>query len=1287
MKRVSSPEGEEENIYGLGGLLDDEEDALDGLMAPELKRRFIHDSNETATATRHEEVDFEVAVLMPRQVLRNDDENEHIDPHDYHDGEETEAEEPLGKKKDTGPDYTKQDLLHSNYTLGKQTYPQCYQRTAAPRLDPLVDELVFQHVETTYGMDLKEECPVVRIWGVTANGHSVLIEDRTFLPYFFVAIPTDEEQQHIHRRLEAFLCERFHTERVAVMKKPEDWDDDERPWEPPAPWESYVFQMAVEERARPLCGPDQPDVRMVRVTLRAPSHVAAARNALEQANRAVVSKRYITYEANVPFELRYMIDHNIYGCQWLRLSPGVCQQNKRECSNAQYEWRIRSQIRHTEKWEPLATSDIGPKRILFYDIEVFRKERGFPVAKQDPVIMIACALQVAGTIRHKVCFALQCLTARSIGTEDGINTGSYCPLETTKEAHEEKTEDGGTPHVTVYVYEDERELLMAFHQYWKECDPDAYSGWNIDNFDMPYLAGRAHALGIYQQFMCLTRMNYKRCWIRESRTESKAHGVRISKELLCEGRFSFDGLLFMLRGQTDKHPSYKLNYFSKLYLGDEKLDVDYSQIPILFEGTDEDRTRLLWYCLKDTLLPGRILAKRMAIVNGVEQSRVTGVPLKWLLSRGQGVKTFSGLLRKKQLHEHPASRSAPPRPTAGGHVEEPMRGFYQSPTVTVDFASLYPTIMQAYNICYTTKVSRAWAQQHLKPDDYHSPFPSVDAIPLDGETNAKKRKLSKKERDRIAAEQSRAGQETNFVFVKSHIRPGVLPTMLADFMKARSNVKTMMKSMKDTDPLYRVYDGRQLALKVVCNSVYGFVKGFTVRDDDLMEAVTSWGRHLWGQVATKIKTVFTGRMVVDCAKTRAAGLDPEQEPAPDEEDRRVRIPCVPRIVYGDTDSVMTNFGDITLAEAIRFGKEISAECNKDFPKPISLTFETVKLVALFLNRKRYAALQLERFVEGERMADAIARAQLNEDNTAFKGLESKRRDNAPIGGGTQARVLEIILHEQDVAKAESYVKETIRSLLMAEVDMSQLVITKGLSKSEEQYARGGTKQQHVELRKRIQLRALETGEMVPETGDRVPYVMIRGTANKKGKNASKASELSEDPLYAMRNGIPIDTDYYIYKQIMPAVLRVFTGIWEPERCWEIESSMPETALRTFKAYQRLFSPSLPHMQVKRVARVRNFGMAAFVQVLPACLGCGTLLAKDATVPVCRHCDLATVRAKKEAEQVAKLKAHDEAWAICRKCQGGSFGKVTCSNVSCGNFFHRERVVTDLEDIVKEMKRF
>lgn len=52
------------------------------------------------------------------------------------------------------------------------------------------------------------------------------------------------------------------------------------------------------------------------------------------------------------------------------------------------------------------------------------------------------------------------------------------------------------------------------------------------------------------------------------------------------------------------------------------------------------------YCLKDAYLPLRLLDKLMAIINYMEMARVTGVPLAYLLSRGQQIKVVSQLLRK-----------------------------------------------------------------------------------------------------------------------------------------------------------------------------------------------------------------------------------------------------------------------------------------------------------------------------------------------------------------------------------------------------------------------------------------------------------------------------------------------------------------------------------------------------------------------------------------------------------------------------------------------------------------
>lgn len=411
-------------------------------------------------------------------------------------------------------------------------------------------------------------------------------------------------------------------------------------------------------------------------------------------------------------------------------------------------------------------------RYLSFDIEAKRKKRGFCRADEDPCVLICAALYQVGTgTIHRVAFALVDDPSHGVG-----------PIE-------------GNP--TVYVCADERDMLLAFAQYVRESDPEAFTGWNITGFDWPYLCGRAKTLGVLESFLMMSRLATQPAWMREQMFQSKAYGAKKSNEMVCEGRFDYDGLVFMLRGQMTKYRSYKLNAISKEVLGDQKVDVDYSQIPALHEGSDDDRARLTWYCIKDCLLPLELLDKLMAVINGIEQSRVTGVPIKWLLSRGQGVKTFSNILRYEDSVEVVPSRSPKINNqfTAGGYVRDPIAGYYRWPLATLDFSSLYPSIMQAYNICYSTVESLAWARANMQPGDYW--------IQYDPD-----------------------GKELDFCFVKKHIREGVLPKLLTALLGQRAYVKGLMKTVDKTTQksLYDVLDGRQLALKVVCNSVYGFLK-------------------------------------------------------------------------------------------------------------------------------------------------------------------------------------------------------------------------------------------------------------------------------------------------------------------------------------------------------------------------------------------------------------------------------------------------------------------------------
>lgn len=89
-------------------------------------------------------------------------------------------------------------------------------------------------------------------------------------------------------------------------------------------------------------------------------------------------------------------------------------------------------------------------------------------------------------------------------------------------------------------------------------------------------------------------------------------------------------------------------------------------------------------------------------------ARVTGVPINFLFKRGQQIKVVSQILRKiRDLDLLIPSETSKGNAKGqvgfqGAYVLEPKVGFYTHPVATLDFASLYPSIMMAHNLCYTT---------------------------------------------------------------------------------------------------------------------------------------------------------------------------------------------------------------------------------------------------------------------------------------------------------------------------------------------------------------------------------------------------------------------------------------------------------------------------------------------------------------------------------------------------------------------------------------------------------
>ncbi|KAG0298991.1 DNA-directed DNA polymerase delta [Dissophora globulifera] len=891
------------------------------------------------------------------------------------------------------------ELLQETNQAAKVEDPSLlWLRPAYNKINPKTDALVFQQIEADEYMDPEKHVPVVRFYGITEIGNSVICHVTGFLPYFYVPAPVGFKIENIPALKSAL---EVGIERGNSVVKIE-WKLKES---------IYGYHGG---EASPF----------LKITLKDPRNISAAKRCFERGIsfpgfNDVTSQ---TYESNIAYLLRFMIDCHVTGANWIELPSGTFQLRDDPNSNAQINVEISYEkiISHQPEGD---WSKIAPLRIMSFDIECAGRKGIFPEAKIDPVIQIASMVTVQGESKP---FIRNVMVLNTCAHIVGTHTMSF---------------------------EKEEQLLASWADFVRRVDPDVVIGYNTSNFDFPYLLDRAKHLGVLK-FPFLGRLSDVRTEAKDTKFSSKAYGNRENKAINMEGRLQLDMLQVMQRDY--KLRSYTLNSVCAEYLGEQKEDVHHSIITELQNGNEETRRRLAIYCLKDAYLPQRLMDKLMCLINYIEMARVTGVPFNYLLARGQQIKVVSQLFRKaleKNFVIPAISSQGTEDQYEGATVIEPRKGYYDVPIATLDFASLYPSIMMAHNLCYTTLLSPSIIQKcNLVKDVDYVVTPNNDS------------------------------------FVKESRRKGLLPIILTDLLDARKRAKADLK--KETDPFKRaVLDGRQLALKISANSVYGFT-GATVGKLPCLQissSVTAYGRVMIEKTKQEVESTFT----------IAKGYKHNAE-----------------VIYGDTDSVMVKFGEQDLRETMELGREAAELVTKKFDKPIKLEFEKVYFPYLLINKKRYAGLYWTRPEKYDKMDT--------------KGIETVRRDNCRLVQSVIETCLRKILIDRDVTGAQEYTKQIIADLLQNKIDMAQLVITKALSKTD--YA---NKQAHVELAERMKQR--DAGS-APALGDRVAYVIVKG-----GKGVA-AYDKSEDPLYVLEKNIPIDTKYYLDNQLSKPLLRIFEPI-------------------------------------------------------------------------------------------------------------------------------------------------
>uniref|UniRef100_A0A667Y482 DNA polymerase n=1 Tax=Myripristis murdjan TaxID=586833 RepID=A0A667Y482_9TELE len=1024
-----------------------------------------------------------------------------------------------------------------------------WRRPHAPSLDSDSDTLVFQQIDLDYYLGESPQAfsegpaltldsrfvPIIRMFGVTDSGNSVCCHVHGFAPYFYVPAPNGFTSDHLGE---------FKRELNSVVLKDMRSNKDN----------ISVTVLAVDiTRKESMYGyHGRRNLDFLRITMAMPRLIAPAKRLLEQGFKfgPFPIQNYQSYEANIDFEIRFMVDTDVVGCCWIELPKGKYRvREERSVSLCQYEVDVgwTDLISHPAEGE---WQRIAPLRVLSFDIECAGRKGIFPEADKDPVIQIASMVQRQGETEPfiRTVFTLQSC-ASIVGSQ-------------------------------ILCFTQEKQLLQSWAEFVRTVDPDIITGYNIQNFDFPYLLNRAAALKV-TLFPYLGRVQGIKSVLRDMNFQSKQMGRRENKTINIEGRVQFDLLQVLLRDY--KLRSYTLNAVSFHFLQEQKEDVQHSIITDLQNGNEQTRRRLAVYCLKDAYLPLRLLQKLMCVINYMEMARVTGVPLTYLLSRGQQIKVVSQLLRQamKQDLVMPVVKTETGEDYTGATVIEPEKGYYSVPIATLDFSSLYPSIMMAHNLCYTTLLQKGSVEKlGLSPEDFIK-TPTGDQ------------------------------------FVKSSLRKGLLPEILENLLSARKRAKAELK--KETDPFKKqVLDGRQLALKISANSVYGFTGAQVGKLPclEISQSVTGFGRQM----------IERTKQLVESKYTIANGYQADA-----------------KVIYGDTDSVMVKLGVATVREAMDLGKEAAEWVSSHFVHPIKLEFEKVYYPYLLINKKRYAGLYFSSSAD-------------THDKMDCKGIETVRRDNCPLVANLINTCLQSILIDRDPQGAVAHAKEVISDLLCNRIDISQLVITKELTRTAQEYA---GKQAHVELAERMRKR--DAGS-APNLGDRVPYIIIKAT---KGVAAYMKSE---DPIYVLENNIPIDTQYYLEQQLSKPLLRIF-----------------EPILGESKAESILLKGD--HTRCKTVLTSKVGGLMAFAQKRSTCIGCKAVLKTDAAV--CDFCK------KKESELYQKEISHlntleerfSRLWTQCQRCQGSLHEDVLCTNRDCPIFYMRKKVQKDLDDQSKLVARF
>uniref|UniRef100_A0A671NP77 DNA polymerase zeta catalytic subunit n=1 Tax=Sinocyclocheilus anshuiensis TaxID=1608454 RepID=A0A671NP77_9TELE len=531
-------------------------------------------------------------------------------------------------------------------------------------------------------------------------------------------------------------------------------------------------------------------------------------------------------------------------------------------------------------------------------------------------------------------------------------------------------------------------LLMTSHACGRvitcaKYDPDILVGYEVQMHSWGYLLHRASTLGVdlCQQLSRVPDAKENRFMAEKDEygadTMTEIHIVgrvvlnmwRIMKTEAALNNYTFENVAFHLLHQ--RFPLYSHRTLSDWF----------------DHNTHLHRWKVVDHYVSRVCGTVQLLQQQDIIGRTSELARVFGIQFYHVLTRGSQYRVESMMLRiAKPMNYIPVTPSTQQRaqqraPQCIPLVMEPESRFYSNSVIVLDFQSLYPSIVIAYNYCFSTCLGRV---ENLGTcDEFRFGCTSL-RVPPD---------LLYQLRNDITISPS------GVTFVKSSVRKGVLPSMLEEILKTRIMVKQSMKAYKHDKALLRLLDARQLGLKLIANVTFGYTSAnFSGR----MPSVEV-GDSIVHKARETLERAI--KMVNDTKKWGA------------------------RVVYGDTDSMFVLLKGATKEQAFKIGNEIAEAVTATNPKPVKLKFEKVYLPCVLQTKKRYVGYMYE---------------SLDQKNPVFdaKGIETVRRDGCPAVAKILERSLKLLFESRDISQVKQYVQRQCAKVLEAKASMQDLIFAK-----------------------------------------------------------------------------------------------------------------------------------------------------------------------------------------------------------------------------------------------------